>query len=123
MRPYEVMVILDVGLEQDAIQAVVDRAAGLLSSDGAGDPRVDHWGRRRLAYEIGHRTEGYYVLIEATTEPEVVAELDRMLSLADEVIRHKVVRIPDAVAARAQSRRSASQVPQAVGGDTSVKES
>ena len=113
MRPYEVMVILDVGLEEDAIRAVVDRATGLLSSDGGGEPRVDHWGRRRLAYEINHRSEGYYVLIEATAEPPVIAELDRMLSLADEVIRHKVIRIPEAVAARAQSRRSASQTPQA----------
>ena len=123
MRPYEVMVIFDAALEDQAIQTVVDRATGLLSSNGGGEVRVDHWGRRRLAYEIGHRSEGYYVLIEATAEPTVIAELDRMLSLADEVIRHKVIRIPEAVAARAQSRRSASQAPQAVGGDTRVKES
>jgi len=83
MRPYEVMVILDASLEEDAIRAVVDRATSLLSSGDGGDARADHWGRRRLAYEIGHRSEGYYVLIEATTEPAVVSELDRVLSLAD----------------------------------------
>jgi small subunit ribosomal protein S6 len=56
---------------------------------------VDIWGKRRLAYEIGHKSEGWYVLVEVTGEPAALAELDRMLSLADEVIRHKVIRLPD----------------------------
>ncbi|HSH61082.1 MAG TPA: 30S ribosomal protein S6 [Acidimicrobiales bacterium] len=122
MRPYEVMFILDAGLEEDAIQAVVDRATDLISKDGGSANRVDHWGRRRLAYEIEHRSEGYYVLIEATAEPAVVTELDRMLSLSDEVMRHKVIRIPDEAAAKAVRRRPeaasrASEVPQPVGGE------
>lgn len=122
MRPYEVMFILDASLEEDAISAVVDRATGLLSKDGGSTPRVDHWGRRRLAYEIEHRSEGYYVLIEATAEPAVVSELDRMFSLTDEVMRHKVIRIPDEVAAKAVRRSSgsgtgAAEAPQPVGGE------
>ena len=119
MRPYEVMFILDASLEEDAIQAVVDRATDLISRDGGSANRVDHWGRRRLAYEIDHRSEGYYVLIEATAEPAVVAELDRMLSLADEVMRHKVIRIPDEVAAKAVRRSSAAVTgaPEPVGGE------
>ena len=127
MRPYEVMFILDASLDEDAIQAVVDRATDLISKDGGSATRVDHWGRRRLAYEIEHRSEGYYVLIEATAEPAVVTELDRMLSLADEVMRHKVIRIPDEVAAKAARRSSAagdgaSEAPQPVVAN-SVKES
>lgn len=122
MRPYEVMFILDASLEEDAIQAVVDRATDLISRDGGSASRVDHWGRRRLAYEIDHRSEGYYVLIEATAEPAVVTELDRMLSLADEVMRHKVIRIPPEAAAKSARRSSvgaagASEVPQPVGGE------
>lgn len=116
MRPYEVMVILDTGLEEDAIQAVVDRATGLITSGGGTVSKVDHWGRRRLAYEIGHRSEGYYVLIEAMAEPTAVEEIDRMLSLADEVMRHKVVRIPEAVAAKARQRSASDPVPAASGG-------
>lgn len=100
MRPYEVMTILDPGLEDDAIQAAVGRVTELVSSRGGRVHRVDHWGKRRLAYELAHRSEGYYVLIEATAEPAVMSELDRMLSLTDEVIRHKIIRIPDAVAGR-----------------------
>lgn len=107
MRPYEVMVIFDAALDEDAIRATVDRATELLRSRGATPGRVEHWGKRRLAYEIRHRPEGYYVLLETTGEPAALAELDRMLSLADEVIRHKVIRLPDTVA----GRRSASPAP------------
>ncbi|MGH9125000.1 MAG: 30S ribosomal protein S6 [Acidimicrobiales bacterium] len=105
MRPYEVMVILDVGLDEDVIRATVDRATKLITSQGATLGRVDHWGRRRFAYEIKHHNEGYYVLIEATADPPVMAALDRMLRLADEVIRYKVIRLPDKVAGRSRPAR------------------
>jgi small subunit ribosomal protein S6 len=94
------MVILDAGLEEDAIRAVVDRATSLIESRGGRPGRVEHWGRRRFAYELKHRWEGYYVLLEATAEPAVMTELDRSLRLADEVVRHKIIRLPDAVARR-----------------------
>lgn len=102
MRPYEVMVIFDAGLDEDVIRSTVERATELVRSQGGNPGRVETWGRRRLAYELHHRTEGYYVLLEATGEPAAMAALDRMLSLADEVIRHKVIRLPDSVAGRAR---------------------
>src|SRR5205085_11205710 len=76
--------------------------------------RVDRWGRRRLAYEIAHKREGYYVLLEAVAEPSVMAELDRTLHLADAVIRHKVIRQPDRPAgkpARAPSAPPSAEAP------------
>ena len=118
MRPYEVMVILNVGLDEDVIRAMVDRATDLIKAGGATVGRVDHWGRRRFAYEIKHHGEGYYVLIEATAEPAVMAELDRMLHLADEVIRHKVIRVPDKVAGR--SRPARVEAPVAAGAERSA---
>jgi small subunit ribosomal protein S6 len=108
MRPYEVMVIFDPGLEEDVIRAAVDRFTELLRSRGATVGRVDHWGKRRLAYELRHRHEGVYVLVEASAEPAAMTELDRVLHLADEVIRHKVVRVPDAVV-RAPARAAAAE--------------
>ncbi|MDQ3980311.1 MAG: 30S ribosomal protein S6 [Actinomycetota bacterium] len=107
MRPYEVVIIYDPALEEDAIRAAVDRATELIRSRGGTPGRVDRWGRRRLAYEIRHQREGYYVLLEATAEPAAMTELDRSLFLADEVLRHKVIRLPDRVAGRA--RRPASR--------------
>ena len=105
VRPYEVMVILDAGLEDDVIRSIVDRATDLISSRGGNPGRVDRWGKRRFAYEMRHRTEGYYVVVEATAEPAVMAEVDRMLFLADEVLRHKVIRLPEGAAGR-QARPS-----------------
>jgi small subunit ribosomal protein S6 len=100
LRPYEVMVIFDAGLEEEPIAAVLNRATELIRSSGGNPGRVDRWGRRRFAYELHHRWEGSYVLIDATAEPAAMAELDRMLQLADEVIRHKVIRLPEKVAGR-----------------------
>ena len=100
MRPYEVMIILDPTLEEAALREQVDRSTDIIRAGGGEPGRVDRWGRRRLAYEINHQREGYYVLVEAAAEPEAMATLDRALHLTDEVLRHKVIRIPDRVAGR-----------------------
>jgi small subunit ribosomal protein S6 len=108
MRHYEVMVILDAGLEDDAIRTVIDRATQLLTTHGATVGKVDRWGKRRFAYEVNHRSEGYYALIDTDAEPAAVAQVDRMLGLADEVIRHKVIRLPDKPVVKVGSRASGS---------------
>ncbi len=95
MRPYEVMIIFDPGLEEDAVRAEVDRSAELIRTRGGSPGRVERWGKRRLAYEIRRQREGAYVVLEAEAEPAVMAELDRTLTLADGVLRHKVIRMPD----------------------------
>ena len=97
MRPYEVMIIFDADLEEAEIRAAVERATQLLQSRGAEQGHVDFWGKRRFAYRLKHRWEGYYVVLQAKAEPAAMDELSRVLSLADEVIRHKVLRIPEAV--------------------------
>lgn len=108
MRPYEVMVIFDVGLEDGDINAGIDRITSLVHDRGGNPGRAERWGRRTFAYELKHRSEGYYVLIEFTAEPTLVAELDRMLTLDDIVLRHKVLRQPDKQsghALRAEAKR------------------
>jgi small subunit ribosomal protein S6 len=96
-RAYEVMVIVDTDLEEEVIRGNVEKWLKLIESHGAVRGYIDFWGRRRLAYEINKKTEGYYVVMQARAEPPAMAELHRVLSLADEVIRHKVLRIPEAV--------------------------
>ena len=100
MRPYEVMIVLEPTLEEDVIRAQLDRVSEIIRTRGGTPGRVDRWGRRRFAYELKHRWEGYYVLVEATADPAAMAEVDRVLHLADEVVRHKVIRLPEAVAGR-----------------------
>jgi small subunit ribosomal protein S6 len=107
MRHYEVMVILDAGLEEEAIRTTIDRATQIVVKGGGTVDKVDRWGKRRFAYEVRHRNEGYYVLITTTAESAVLAEVDRMLGLADEVIRHKVIRLPEGKAVVRASRPSA----------------
>ena len=107
MRPYEVMVILEPGLEESQVQAVINRSSELLTAGGSTVARVDKWGKRRFAYELKKRTEGYYVLLDVRSEPGPMAELDRTLHLADDVLRHKIVRIPDNVVGKPQRKVSA----------------
>lgn len=95
MRHYEIPIIFDANLEEDAIRSVLERVQGAISAQGGKPGRVERWGRRRFAYELAHRSEGYYVLVEAAGEPAAVDEAARVLSLADEVLRHKVIRLPD----------------------------
>jgi small subunit ribosomal protein S6 len=99
MRAYELMVILDTELDDEAIGATVTRIADLLGQRGATVKNEDRWGRRRFAYEIDHKYEGYYVVYEFVGGTDL-DQLERALRLADETVRHKVVRLPDSEAAR-----------------------
>lgn len=115
MRPYEVMVIFDTGAEPPAIQAVVDRLIETIRAAEGTPGAVDRWGRRPFAYEVNHRREGYYVLVEFSGTSRTVADLDRMLGLADEVLRHKIVRVPDKLARRAAGSDAAGEGPAGAG--------
>ena len=97
MRPYEVMVIFDADLEEETIRSAVERSLVLIESKGAERGAIDWGGKRRLAYEVKHRFEGFYVVIQAKAEPAAMDELNRSLSLSDDVIRHKILRIPEQV--------------------------
>ena len=92
MRKYELMTIHRPGLEEEEVRSRIDDLEGFLSESGATVENTDLWGKRRLAYEIDHTTEGYYTVVVFDAEPDVVDALDRRLSLSDEVLRHKVFR-------------------------------
>jgi small subunit ribosomal protein S6 len=75
---------------------VLDHALEVIRSTGGNPGAIDRWGKRTFAYEVNHKREGYYVVIEFTAGVGTVADLDRMLGLADEIVRHKIVRLPEA---------------------------
>ena len=95
MRPYEVAIILDASLDDTIIRQTTDGIIDFVKSKDGATGRIDRWGRRTFAYEMKKRTEGYYLFIDVTAEPQVLADLDRMLTLSDDVIRHRVIRLPD----------------------------
>ena len=100
MRAYELMVIIETALDDQAIDQQVRWVEEQIANRGGTVARADRWGRRRFAYEIDHKTEGYYVVWEITSDGADLEALERFLRLADEVVRHKLVRLPDHEAAR-----------------------
>ena len=94
MREYEVMLILPAEADEKVVSTAVDRITKVVSTQGGEVSNIDRWGRRRFAFEIDHANEGYYVVVSFTAEPSSQTELDRVLNLADEVIRHKVIALP-----------------------------
>jgi small subunit ribosomal protein S6 len=100
MRAYELMVIFESGLDDLVIDDQVKSVTTQIGTRGGTVASTDRWGRRRFAYEIDHKTEGYYVVWELTSDGADLEGLERSLRLADEVVRHKLVRLPDREAAR-----------------------
>ena len=91
MRKYEIMLILPAEADDKLIGSVTDRVSQVLSEGGGRVDKVDRWGKRRFTYEIARQSEGFYLIVECQADPAAMKELDRVLSLADEVIRFKMV--------------------------------
>ena len=87
---YEAMLIINPAVGEEAIAAVVERFKSLIEKNGT-LAEVDEWGTRRLAYEINHITEGYYVLISFNSTPDLPAEVERIANITAGVIRSLVV--------------------------------
>lgn len=110
MRQYEIMLILPPDADERIVGTVTERITQVIGSGGGRVGNVDRWGRRRLAYEIDRRTEGFYVVVECVADPSSMRELDRVLALADDVVRFKVVVREDrAAASEDQPQESATE--------------
>jgi len=90
LRGYEIMLILPSETEDAAVDGVLERVRAILAERGGELGAIDKWGRRRLAFEIERQAEGFYVVAQFTADPESLREIDRVLSLADDVLRFKV---------------------------------
>ena len=77
--------------DEQVVSSVVERISQPVSASGGKVERIDRWGRKRLAYEIARHQEGYYLLVDVSAEPESMREVDRVLSLADDVLRFKAL--------------------------------
>ncbi|HYM65975.1 MAG TPA: 30S ribosomal protein S6 [Patescibacteria group bacterium] len=99
MRDYEVLYIVRADLEDDKVQEVVQRVNTLIERSGGAAVRTNLWGKRKLAYEVKHQTEGSYVLQDFQIAPERVPELEAALKISEEVLRHLIVRKPEKAAA------------------------
>lgn len=93
MREYELMYIAPPNLEPDQQEALQERVSEIVVRGGGEVTGLDVWGKRRLGYPIRHETEGYYVLFTFKGEEGLVRELDRILSITDEFLRFKILRV------------------------------
>jgi small subunit ribosomal protein S6 len=109
-RTYELVYVVSPDATDEQVAEVHALVEGVVQRAGGRVDKTEHWGRRRLAYEIGRHKEGTYVLELMTGGGEMVKELDRRLKVADVVIRHLVVRVDEeqGVADRTRAKRTAS---------------
>ena len=99
-RAYELMIIVDGDHEDVTVDEVVSQVDAWVQSENGTLAKTDKWGKRRFAYEINHKSEGHYVVMEMTTGQVNMEPLERTLRLTDEVVRHKLIRLPDHEAQR-----------------------
>jgi small subunit ribosomal protein S6 len=94
VREYEVTIVIKTSLDDDARNAMIEQVAGWLNPSGAEEmaPKVNHWGQRTLAFEIEKERDGYYVMYEATIDPEQINGIERQILYEDNILRHLVVR-------------------------------
>ena len=91
MIKYETLFILHPSLNEEEVNANVEKFKGIIENEGGQIENVDLWGKRKLAYEIKKVNEGYYVLINFLANSELPKELDRVFRITDSVIRHLIV--------------------------------
>lgn len=95
MRSYEALYIIRPDLEDEQIEAVVNKFTGLIEKNGGEIIQVDKWGKRKLAYEIRKYREGYYVLMQFRGTSATAQELERVFKITDEVIRYLIARLEE----------------------------
>jgi small subunit ribosomal protein S6 len=95
MHKYELMYITRPELTEEQLEAVREKVQSTLKQNGAENVEQEHFGKRRLAYEIDNLREGVYTVVTFQGTAETVNELDRVIKLNDQVLRHMVINIDD----------------------------
>ena len=94
MAKYETMLITSAALDEEASSALIGKFKSLIEANGTIDS-IDEWGKRRLAYPINFKNEGYYVLMQFSAKPEFPRELERNFQINENIMRYLVTRIEE----------------------------
>lgn len=95
MRDYEITVIFQPKLEEDARTELIDRVTGWIVDGEVTEenkPTIHHWGSRKMAYQIKKFRDGYYVHYEANVDPQRVVDIERNMQYSEDILRYLVVR-------------------------------
>jgi len=93
MNKYELVYIIETAVEDEARKALIDRFNGIITEAGGTVDKVEEWGKRRLAYAIDYKTEGYYVLVNFSSGADLPLELERNMKINDKVLRYQTIRV------------------------------
>ncbi len=91
LNSYETIFIIDATLDEETVASVKEKFTSLIAKNGTLE-NVDEWGKRRLAYEINDRTEGYYYLVDFKADGEFPKELDRQFRINENILRTIIIR-------------------------------
>ena len=93
MNKYELIYIIDTTVEETARKELIEKFNGIIAANGGEVVKVEEWGKRRLAYAIDYKTEGYYVYVAFNGASELPKELSRNLGISESVIRSQIVKL------------------------------
>ena len=93
MNKYELVYIIAPDVDEEGRKALHERVNDLIVRDGGEVTKVEDWGKRRLAYAIDYKTEGWYCLVNFNGDGEMPREIERNLGIIDQVIRYQVIRV------------------------------
>lgn len=117
MKPYELLLIITPDHDENEAEALTDQVKGIIESSGA-LLKIDPWGKKRLAYPIQKRNEGYYVLYIFESAPSFVAQLNQSLRVIESILRYMIVQYEDDIdklkselAAEAEQPKSEAEQP------------
>lgn len=92
MNKYECLYVIDAELNDEEIRASIEKFSQIVTDNGGEIEKVDEWGKRRLAYPINYKTEGYYVLMLFAAPADLPAELQRNMKNDERIMRYVVER-------------------------------
>ena len=92
MNSYETLFVVDASIAEEEIKATIEKFTALITENGTIDS-VDEWGKRRLAYPINDKNDGYYVLVNFKSEGSFTAELERLFGINENILRSIVIRL------------------------------
>ncbi|CAN5713348.1 30S ribosomal protein S6 [soil metagenome] len=104
------MLIVIPELDEEQVEGTLSRFRTVIERTGGEVTETNHWGRRKLAYEIDHRADGFYSIMSFTPGERTLVELKRILRVSDDVLRHMVVKLPPDYAAASEELSETVQV-------------
>lgn len=95
MNKYELIYVIDTAMEESARNELIARFNGMIEADGGKVEKVEEWGKRRLAYTINYKNEGYYVLVNFTANAELPREIERVMQINESILRYLTVKVEE----------------------------